>query len=309
MGFSFFGLKEKEDTPVAGSLSDPRHPASKHLKAAADIVDRCVRIEVAGDQSMLQVSAGMDDLTQLVQELDAGIQLCPDDLNLAVAKASALHVCGQFKSAEEELDKVLAKDPQHFEARQWKDHWESWLHPLRFPVWNEKMTALQPAMAAHLRAGHRVQIVREGFQKVIAIVAVVQGPPFHPQTKIRVAWVLSETPSGPLLAYYVKIIEPQGEPSTMEAFVPLFKPTLFAPMEGFYLAQQLALCPYAFVALVNNGGVQLNCKLEWGPKTLRQIQKIQADVAGRKSFLAQADFQRAMQWHMNNFDMAKVEFE
>ncbi len=309
MRFGIFGLGSRGETTLVRPLSDPQHPVHKQLQAAAAIIDRCVKVEVLGDQSALHVSGAFEELSQALRELDAAIQACPEDLNLMVAKACTLHVSAQFKSAEEILDQVLAKDPGHFEARMWKDHWNSWLHALRFPSWNAQMTSLQPAMTAHLRAGHRVQLVRDGFQKVVAIVAEVQGPPFDPKTRIQTEWMLSETPVGPLVAYYLKLIEPAGEPSTMEAFLPVFPPSLFAPMEGCYLAQQLAFCPYAFVVLVNSGRVDLNRKIEWGPRNSKKLSEIQSNVARRSSFLAQADFQRAVQWHMNNFDMSQASFE
>jgi hypothetical protein len=248
-------------------------------------------------------------MEKAVSIIDQGIASRPDDMDLLVAKASILHASAQFGSAEEVLDAVLRRAPEHFEARMWKSHWGSWSDALRYPEWNERLTALHPVMATHLRHGHRVQVVRDGLQKTLAIVASVHGPPFDHRTDIKVAWVLSRTPFGPLVAYYPRIIEPSGEPSTMEAFLPIFEPTLFSPMEGYFLVQQLAFTPYCFLVLVSGNFVSLNRRIVFEPKTVQKLHRIAAELASAKSYLPKHQFKSAIQWHMNNFDMKQLRFE
>jgi hypothetical protein len=163
-------------------------------------------------------------------------------------------------------------------------------------------------MAAHLAAGHRVQVVRNGLQKTLAIVAQVQGPPIDGRTQVKVEWLLSETPHGPLVAYYLKIIEPEGEPSVMEAFLPGFQPSLYSPMEGYFLAQQLAFTPYCFVVLVSGNNVVLNRRIIFGEAGANRPRDIVARLASTQTYLPQDQFQAAMQWHMNNFDVSKLTF-
>ncbi|MDI1337932.1 MAG: hypothetical protein PSU94_17260 [Lacunisphaera sp.] len=285
------------------------HPAQKHLDAAAALVDQWVQVEVAGEKTVTHISAGLDEVAKALAELDAGLGLCPLDPDLLVAKACVQHASAQFKSAEETLDLLLQHRPDHFEARAWKDHWDTWSNALRFPRWDERQTRLHPVMQAYLRTGHRVQLVRSGLSKIIAIVTEVQGPPIDPKSEIKLSWVLSRTPAGPLVAYYVKIIEPVGEPSTMEAFLAISQPALFSPMEGYYLARQLALTPFCYVVFVSGNSVALNRQIRFGPKTRQQLAQLAADVTATTSYLPQPEFRTAMQWHMQHFDMNRVVFE
>lgn len=290
-------------------LADPAHPARKQLEQTIKIVDQYVQVELAGDRTAMKVSAPVGEMEKALSSLDEAIALYPDDMDLLVAKACVLHASAQFKSAEEVLDLVLSKAPDHFEAKMWKKHWETWSDALRFPKWDERLSSLHPVMATHLRLDHRVQIVRDGMQKALAIVTGVQGPPFDSRTQIKVEWVLSKTPYGPFVAYYHKIIEPSGEPSMMEAFLPIFQPTAFSPMENYFLIQQLAFTPYCVNTLVNGNTVMLNSRIVFGQKTIQKIREIASQLASTQSYLPQHQFQSAMQWHMNNFDMEQLTFE
>jgi len=290
-------------------LADPAHPARKHLEQTVKIVDQYVQVELAGDRTAMKVSATVGEMEKVLSSLDEAVAICPDDMDLLVAKACVLHASAQFKSAEEVLDVVLSKVPDHFEAKMWKSHWETWSDALRFPRWDERLSLLHPVMASHLGLDHRIQVVRDGMQKTLAIVTGVQGPPFDSRTQIKVEWVLSKTPYGPLVAYYPKIIEPSGEPSTMEAFLPIFQPTLFSPMEGYFLIQQLAFTPYCFVVLVSGNSVLLNCRIVFGQKTTQKVRDMAVQLASTQSYLPQHQFKSAMQWHMNNFDMNRLTFE
>lgn len=290
-------------------LADPSHPAHTQLEQAAGIIDQRVQIELLGARTAMSVSASAADVEKALSILDDAVTMCPEDMDLLVAKACVLYAFGQFKSAEETLDRVLDRSPDHFEADMWKDHWETWTNALRYPKWNEGEMRLHPAMAAHLRHNQRVQIVRDGLQKALAIVTGVQGPPFDSRTQIKVEWVLSKTPYGPLVAYYVKLIEPAGEPSVMEAFLPIFRPTLFSPMEGYFLVRQLAFTPYCYVVLASDETASLNRKIIFGEKGVKKIRDIASQLTSTDSYLPQQQFQSAMQWHMNNFDMDRLVYE
>lgn len=290
-------------------LADPAHPAHKQLEQAVEILDQYVQVELAGDRTAMKVSAPVGEMEKALSSLNEAVAICPDDMDLLVAKACVLHASAQFKSAEEVIDLVLSKVPDHFEAKLWKSHWETWSDALRFPRWDERLSSLHPVMASHLRLDHRVQIVRDGIQKTLAIVTGIEGPPFDSRTRIKVEWVLSRTPYGPLVAYYPKIIEPSGEPSTMEAFLPIFQPTLFSPMEGYFLIQQLAFTPYCFVVLVSGATVALNRRIVFGQKTVQIIRDMASQLTSTQSYLPKQQLKTAAQWHMHNFDMTRLTFE
>jgi hypothetical protein len=289
-------------------LADPAHPARTQLEQVAKIIDKCVTVEVVGDRTATRISASLGEMQNALSILESAISACPDDMDILVAKADILHGSAQFASAEKVLDEVLRKAPDHFEAQMWKSHWDAWSNALRFPRWDERSSSLHSVMAFHLQHDHRGQVTRDGLQKALAIVTGVEGPPFDSRTQIDLEWVLSKTPYGPLVAYYVRIAEPSAEPSTMEAFLPIFEPTLFSPMEGYFLVQQLAFTPYCFVVLVNGNSVMLNRRIVLGQKAEQKVREIAAQLASTHSYLPQHQFKNAMQWHMNNFDMKQLRF-
>jgi hypothetical protein len=288
-------------------LADPAHPAREQLEQTVKIVDQYVEIILAGDQTAIKASVG--EMEKALPSLNDAIALYPDDVDLLVAKASVLHASAQFKSAEEMLDLVLSKAPDHFEAKMWKNHWVTWRDALRFPKWEERLSSLHPVMADHFRHDRRVQVVRDGMQKTLAIVTGVQGPPFDNRTQLRVDWVLSQTPYGPLVAYYLRIIEPSGEPNTMEAFLPIFKPSVFSPLEGYFLVQQLAFTPYCFVVLVMGTTATINRRIVFGQKAVKKLRDMVLQLISTQSYLPQPQFKSATQWHMNNFDMKRLTFD
>jgi hypothetical protein len=290
-------------------LSDPAHSARKQIRQVVDILDSCIEVVVQEDRTATRATLSHSELEKALSALGEAITCCPNDFDLLVAKAFVLEAGAQFKSAEEVLDLVLSKDPSHFEARMWKSHWNEWTSPIRFPAWDERQTILHPVMKAHLALRHQVQIVRDGLQKAVAIVAAVQGPPFDSRTQVETQWILSETPFGPLVAYYMRIAEPSGEPSTMEAFLPMFKPSLFSPQEGWFLVQQLAWTPYCFAVLADEDAIALNRRLTFREKAVHTIREMAQKLARAESFLPQEKFQAAMQWHMANFDMNRLRFD
>ena len=160
-----FGKKQAAAKVSALRLADPAHPARKQLEQAIEIVNQYVQVELAGNRTAMKVSAAVGEIEKALCGLDEAISIYPDDIDLLVAKACVLHASGQFKSAEEVLDLVLSKAPDHFEAKTWKKHWETWSDALRFPEWDERLSSLHPVMASHLRLDHRVQVVRDGMQK------------------------------------------------------------------------------------------------------------------------------------------------
>lgn len=289
-------------------LADPSHPARPLILQIAASLDQHVEVELSGERVLTKISA-IDVLKPTLELLEQAIAQCPDDLDLLVFKASLYQITLKDSKVSGVLDQVLQRDPTHFDARMWREHGETWGDACRSPTWHETDTRLHPVMAAHLAHDHRAQLVRDGLQKTLAIVTDVQGPPFAPRTQVKIAWYLSETPYGPLVAYYLKLIEAGSEPSTMEAFIPLFEPSLFSPLEGCFLMEQLAFSPYCYVVLVSGQSVSLNRRYIFGPRTTKTIRQIAAFGASTKTYLPKEKFKSAMQWHMNNFDLERVFYE
>lgn len=295
--------------PPGLRLADPHHPCREVLARVAAIVGQAVHVEHSADGMVTRFSTDPSGVARAIALLDEAAASAPQDPDLLVAKACLQHASVQFKSAEETLDRALAVDPGHFEAKTWKEHWESWATALAFPEWDEGSSSLHPAMAAHLRQDRRVQIVREGMQKSLAIVTGVQGPPFEEGTRVKVAWVLSKAPQGSLVVYYLQVVEPAGEPSTLEGFLPIIQPARFSPMEGHFLLQQLAFTPSLFAVLVSDGRVLLNQRAVLGREATARVREMARTVGVTRPYLPPDRLREAAQWHMNHFDVAGVVFD
>lgn len=289
-------------------LADPAHPARPLILQIAAILDQHIEVELAGERVLTKIT-DFGTIKKALDLLDQAIAGCPGDLDLLVARASLLQASLRHAEVDDVLKQVLAIDPNHFEARMWLEHPETWSDASRNPAWHEDDKRVHPVMDAHLHYDHRLQLVRDGLQKAPAIITGVQGLPFDPRTQVKIAWHLSQTPYGPLVAYYVKLIEPGVEPSTMEAFVPIFQPRLFSPLEGIYLIEQLAFTPYCYVVLVEGMQVLINRKVVFGPKTTKNIREIVEKIGATQAYLPQEQFKAAMQWHMNSFDLERVVYE
>jgi hypothetical protein len=295
--------------PPVLRLADSCHACRDVLARVVEIVDRSVLVEQSADETLTTLSTTPDEVARAIALLDGACEASPRDPDLLVAKAGLLHASLQFRTAEQVLDQALEMDAGHFEARMWKTHWETWASALRFPRWDERSSTLAPAMAAHLSQDRRVQIVRDGLQKALVVVASVQGPPFEKGSRAKVEWLLSEAPQGALVAWYLRVMEPSGEPSTLEGFLPIFPPTRFSPMEGLFLLQQLAFTPCLFVVLASGASVLLNQRVELGEAAIGRVREMARKVGSAPPYLPPDRFREAMQWHMSHFDVAGVRFD
>jgi hypothetical protein len=289
-------------------LANPAHPSRKLLDEVTKIVNQSLQIEAFGSVTLTEASVNWGELEKTLTYLDKDISL-NQDMDMLVAKAGILQYAAQSKSAEETLDLVLGELPDHFEAKMWKNHWQTWKHAFTFPYWDEQQKTLHPVMAAQFKLRNILQIVRDGLQKTLVIIAEGPTSPLDSQTQAKVKWVLSQTPYGPLIAYYLRIIAPGDKPHNFELFLIPSQPTEFSPMKSYFLMQQLAFTPYCFVVLANGDNVTLNRKVTFGDNSIHEIRDIASRLSSAQSFIPQHQVQSATQWHMKNFDMEQLTFD
>lgn len=301
-------MSEHKQGRSALGLADPSHIAYKQLSEASKLLDQSVQIVVVGDSMGIKAPVPVDALKDAIALIDDAIHNCPNDVDLLVAKASMLRTLSDSASAAKLLNMALSKDPNNFEALMATRNPRGWRYALNYPAWSENAFQIHPAMFGHLRLEHRVQLVRNGLQKTVAIVCKIEGPPLNKNVQTKLKWVLSETPYGPLVAWYLRIIEQEGEPSTMEAFLPIFQPT-FNPMEGYCLIQQLYTNPYCFLVLLQGDRVVLNRKIVFSEKKCKEVSDIAIRLSAAKKYLPKDDFNKAIQWHMSNFRMDSLKFD
>lgn len=306
------GAAPIETLPHAGfplRLADPHHPARQQIEAIASLIDANLQIGVKGDRPLITGQFPLDVVEQIMGLLEQAENRWTEDLDLRITRASFLYILGRTELASGILDDILVRHPAHYEARPWKNHFEAWHHVLRCPPWSLEATSLHPVMLGYLRHEMPLQLVRDGLQKTVAVVTEMRGPPFSAPPQCQIAWMISHTPYGPLLAYYVSVTEKGEPPNVMEAFVPIFQPSVHNAHEGRDIYAQLVATPYCFLVIAGETSLLLNQRMLFGPKTRQNLESSLAELYSSGKYLPQEKYEAARQWHMNNFNIEKVEYE
>lgn len=289
-------------------LADPNHKAKEEIDKASHIASKFISLSVAGN---ITITSGVAN-THLVSAVDKALEKAPTDLDLLVAKSGALCCAMQFKSAGEVIDQVLSIDPEHFEARQRKDHLGRWPHLFQYPPWSEATTTLHPVMAAHIQQKHQIQIVRDGLQVGIAIVRPVslQQFPKGLSSRMRSKWepVWSDTLYGTIIAHYLLVEDDSSNPMKIEAFLPTFVPDEVTPLSGYWLLQRMSRIASCFLILVDSHKVLYNKRYVFSDKLKSTLLSISQRVVNKAASQDIEAFRNACQWHMQNFDLQCINF-
>ncbi len=286
--------------------TNPTHPAHAQIEVAAQLADQVIHLNTVGDFTSMQIDGA--GAMQLVAAIDEALVQAPDDPDLLVAKSGALCCAMQFKTAEEVLDQVLVSCPDHFEARMRKDHWSDWNNLFLFPPWSDKATRLHPLMA---QAGQLVQVVRDGLQLGVAVVRPVQRSMFPRglSSQMRSKWELvwSETPYGPIVAHYIMVEDDPFDPFKAEGTIAPIVVEKDVPNSGYWLLKRLALLRSCFLVLADGDTVLYNRRYLFPDSFVATLNTISQKMTYQKVGRDQgAAFQRAMHWHEQNFDMARI---
>jgi len=283
----------------------------KYIQAASSLADRVIKIEPIGSLGMMKVTSS--DGVRLVSAIDRALSKLPGNPDLMMAKSAALCCALQYNEAKKTVDMVLEKHPDHFEARQRKDHWDTWEHLFHFPPWNTRKIALHQVMAIGLSRGKQVQVVRDGLNLALLIIHPIQKREFPggipPDSRFK--WIAdwSETPEGSLIAHYILLDTGKGDIYRGEGFFPVYYPREANIEEGYWLLQRLALINKCYIVLAEGRNVWFN-KVYNFPAEFQENLKETAKIAEEKKLPQDfPGFRRACQWHMQNFDPCQLVFE
>jgi hypothetical protein len=297
-----------ETSPLG--LMDPDDVARKEIDQATAFADRAIQLNPAGHDIVL--TSLSPSSMELASYIDKAITKAPHDLDLLLAKSAALCCAAQFKAAEELVDQVLSIKPDHFQARQRKQHWNTWKHVLSYPPWSSSSTSLDLVMQTHVEHGHAVQLIRDGLQIGIAVIRSVQSDEFPKplSNTMRSKWepVWSETPSGPVVAHYMVLEDNPADPYKTELFLPIFVPTKAVAGSGYWLLQTLPHVGSCFCVFAVGTRVIYNRRYVF-PEQLRSALRSIADkVIKYGPSSNDSAFDKAVQWHTQNFDLKRIRF-
>ncbi|MCD4786447.1 MAG: hypothetical protein K8T10_21690 [Candidatus Eremiobacteraeota bacterium] len=302
-----WGVFRKDDKPP----KEKKEIGLQYIHAASALADRVVKIEPIGSSKMMTVSGA--DGAKLVSAIDRALSRLPDNANLMMAKSAALCCALRFKEAKATVDMVLDKYPDHFEARQRKEHWDMWEHLFQFPSWNKKKTVLHQVTAIALSRGKQVQIVRDGLNLALLILHPIQQREFPGgiPSDSRFKWIAdwSETPEGSLIAHYILLDAVRSEPYRGEGFFPVYYPKEAGVEEGYWLLQRLAFVKRCYVVLAEGRNVWFNRVFDFSGEFRKNLQEMAFMAEEKKLPQNFPGFRRACQWHMQNLDLSQLTFE
>lgn len=288
---------------------EPAENVASIIAEAARLADERVTVERVGESFIVQSDSMSAD--EIVGILDRALALAPDDIDLLLAKSDMLALGMQFKSAEDVLDEILAREPDNFEALTRKEQWGEWSNVFTLPRWSEHEVELPAPMSQDLARARSVQVVRSGVKAALAVVRPVQpgemAAGLGPQTRVMWEPVWSPTSVGAIVAHYLVVEDNPADPYRAEAFLPLARSEKAARMNGYWLLRQLAHADGCFVVLAEGDRVVYNRWYPFPSSVKAHLTAMEARLVSGAGVSESGSFNEAMQWHMNNFDMNQVQ--
>jgi len=136
MGFfnKLFGGKSN-DTKSFDPISMSKE-AKQHLSNGLSQIEK--QVNFIGGTLQVLGTGNSGPVIDGVHEIKKAYDLHPDNYQLHFAYASGLHLAMQYKSAEDEMRKLIEIHPNFFPAKLAIRGWKNWLSPLVYPPWNQR---------------------------------------------------------------------------------------------------------------------------------------------------------------------------
>jgi uncharacterized RDD family membrane protein YckC len=255
----------------------------------------------------------------------AAAEIVPSSVAYRYFFGVALRYSEGFEIAIREFRRVLDLDPSHYEARQQVAYGQRWHDVFVYPPWSARPivmpgTPLPEPVAALLPPNNqpvtRLVLLREGNTKVVSVLSrTPRGSWARPLTADLSAHthvLLSRTPSGPIIAFYVVVEDRPGDPYKGETFLNPHdpgSPTYDACQLGQNLLSQLHRQDHTYLIFVDEENkVLLSRRLDFDPQTQVNINQCLYEVQTLPSQIMDPQrFQAAAEWHMEHFSLDQVQ--
>jgi tetratricopeptide (TPR) repeat protein len=291
--------------------------AEAHFKNGISILDQQVRLV---QPRIVQSFCG--PVLSAAEEFKKAAELVPDSSDYRYFYAVALRWACKFRSAKEEIRKVLAIDPNHFEAKKTLEYGLKWKDAFSYPKWCETSLSIPETLSEHFDllpepGATMLAIVRDGAAKVVCFLNKLQRDLWFrlPSTdmKMKIEMVHSKTPYGSIIASYLVVRDNPTDPIKTETLLnPNDRPEEFydACTLGRNLLLTLFRQDYTYVIFVDeNKTLLLNRKLIFDDVTRSNFMKIakclkKIEELGKT--MDEARFLQATAWHESNFSLCKI---
>jgi uncharacterized RDD family membrane protein YckC len=253
------------------------------------------------------------------------VELVPNSVHYRYSYGTALRYSEGFELAIGEFRRVLELDPSYYEARQQVAYGPRWHDAFTYTPWDahapiEVGGDLPGSLLALLPSGQdpvtRLAILREGTSKVVAILTRTPrstwAKPLTPELPAHIDMMLSRTPHGPIIAFYLVVEDKPGDPYKGETFLNPHDPgypTYDACQLGQNLVSQLSRQDHTYLIFVDeNNKLLMSRRLEFDSQTQVKINHCMYEIQTLPAQAMDAHrFQQAAQWHMQNFALDQIQ--
>jgi len=132
----------------AMDLSAYQEP-SQLVPVALDVIRKCVRYD--GRFISVEGAGSEGSVMDAVRAFEKAHRLQPQDPLYHFAWASSLHLAAQYKTAEEEMQRLVQANPQFLLARFALDGWALWKSHFLLPEWSPAVTRGLPVLAHEVK--------------------------------------------------------------------------------------------------------------------------------------------------------------
>ena len=252
------------------------------------------------------------------------LDLVPTAVAYRYSYAVALRYSEGFEVAISEFRQVLELDPGHYEAQQQVALGPRWHDAFCYPTWGEPSPvdvglplpeSVRLLLPQPHRPGTRLVLLREGSTKMVVALSRTRRDTWShlptPDMPARIELVLTRTPSGPIIAFYVVIRDDPDNPYKGETFLNPHdpgQPSDDACQLGQHMLAQLARQDHTYLIFVDeNDHLLLSRRLVFDAATQVNIARVHYEVQTLPSMaMDPVRFSQAAQWHMDNFSLDQI---
>ncbi|MGV8073259.1 MAG: ankyrin repeat domain-containing protein [Syntrophobacteraceae bacterium] len=250
-----------------------------------------------------EIEAGT--VPSFIKQLDVLLEEYPDDEDILFAESEA-HVAmmdGERGSAY--LEKVLAVNSDHFDAKMRRDCPE-WVNIFAYPGWYDGIKSVPEITLAVQNETNILQLVRDGLTvSPVALVPINADdlPGKIVDAKWRPVWVNSK--AGAAFFHYVLFkVEDYDKPGLLEYMVFPYPFDVPRPMDGYWLLERLCRQDRVWIAFNDGEKILYNKKYAFEASEKSNLDIIRKDLKElNRDDESMAKFSAAVQIHQMGSDM------